>query len=79
MTEPDTSHDQDQDFDWTKLDPQDLMLGMPMFPTEWKAMENPIAHGAEGQEWDEARTVLVVMSDKFHARDWVKAEMGDTK
>ena len=36
-------------------------------------------NGAEGQEWDEARTVLVVMSDKFKARDWVQAEMGASK
>lgn len=33
-------------------------------------------HGAQGPEWDGARTAIVVMSDKFNAREWVLAEMG---
>ena len=30
--------------------------------------------GVTGAEWDELRTVLDVMADKFHAQDWVAAQ-----
>ena len=32
-------------------------------------------HGARGPEWDAAHVMLMVMADKFNAREWVKAEM----
>ena len=32
-------------------------------------------HGARGPEWDAAHVLLMVMADKFNAREWVKAEM----
>ena len=34
-----------------------------------------MSRGVTGQEWDEARTCIKVMSDKFKARDWVTAQI----
>jgi len=34
-----------------------------------------MSRGVTGQEWDEARTMLHVMSDKFGAREWAVAQM----
>jgi len=34
-----------------------------------------MSRGVTGQEWDEARTCINVMSDKFNAREWVTAQM----
>ena len=33
-------------------------------------------HGAHGPDWDAAHVMLMVMADKFNAREWVAAEMG---
>ena len=33
-------------------------------------------HGAHGPEWDASHVMLMVMADKFNAREWVAAEMG---
>ena len=33
-------------------------------------------HGTHGPEWDAAHVMLMVMADKFNAREWVKSEMG---
>jgi 5'-deoxynucleotidase YfbR-like HD superfamily hydrolase len=33
------------------------------------------SRGVTGQEWDEARTCINVMSDKFKARDWAVAQI----
>jgi 5'-deoxynucleotidase YfbR-like HD superfamily hydrolase len=34
-----------------------------------------MSRGVTGQEWDEARTCINVMSDKFSARQWVADQM----
>lgn len=34
-----------------------------------------VSCGVTGQEWDEARALINVMSDKFNAREWVIAQM----
>jgi len=34
-----------------------------------------VSRGVTGQEWDEARALINVMSDKFKAREWVAAQM----
>jgi len=38
-----------------------------------------MSRGVSGPEWDEARTVINVMSDKFNARQWVADQMGATQ
>jgi len=35
-----------------------------------------VSCGVTGQEWDEARALINVMSDKFKAREWVAVQMG---
>jgi 5'-deoxynucleotidase YfbR-like HD superfamily hydrolase len=39
------------------------------------AYQFAMSRGVTGQEWDEARTMLHVMSDKFKAQEWVAAQM----
>ena len=38
-----------------------------------------MSRGVSGPDWDETRTVINVMADKFNARQWVADQMGATQ
>ena len=59
--------------DWTITAKEEQMLHLC---DKLDAYIFAVSRGVTGQEWDEARALINVMSDKFKARDWVQAQMG---
>jgi len=58
--------------DWTLTAKEEQMLHLC---DKLDAYTFAVSRGVTGQEWDEARALINVMSDKFKAREWVQAQM----
>ena len=59
--------------DWTLTAKEEQMLHLC---DKLDAHMFAVSRGVTGQERDEARALINVMSDKFKAREWVQAQMG---
>ena len=57
---------------WKLTDKEEQMLHLC---DKLDAYTFAVSRGVTGQEWDEARALINVMSDKFKAREWVAAQM----